>query len=473
MVELRSPFFPDALKKPTESIQINAGKKIKPEDLAAMNAFIGRHAHLPLRVYDVGQGDVDLEFLSHFSNVRKLELDLSPDVKLPGLLTLSVLDTLPDSMVTLNIGVTKGTKKGLEKLTRFRDLEELGIGGKVKDLQKLVPQLKHLKRLSLWRHTLEDLRFLGDMHLQRLSLLKGSLGSLAGLESLPHLQELMLEELRGLQNGEALAHCVHLKKIELVFADFPIPPLPGLRGLHHLHLIRDDKDVELLRAGLSNILQAPALRTLSMSAFDGMSLREIKAGFEALLDQPAPTPPGSLQRVWFGNMADAPMRDRIGQWLGVKCVSSHWQLEECDAAAAEPAEPASNAIGPDDDHEGEYDRRIDAIEERVQAAIAVQGEATPCLVAYSAYGNDENDLPVDNLDHVAVHGMCRFRHTATHAEGSDYLSAIVNSPTWLDVALLANEMLRVTGDVDHYFFEGVCEQGSEDGVAMYAFQMGS
>jgi hypothetical protein len=52
-----------------------------------------------------------------------------------------------------------------------------------------------------------------------------------------------------------------------------------------------------------------------------------------------------------------------------------------------------------DELEAEQGRLIDNIQSRVQANI--QGD---CFVQYSAYDEDANGLPVDNLDQIAVKG---------------------------------------------------------------------
>jgi hypothetical protein len=51
---------------------------------------------------------------------------------------------------------------------------------------------------------------------------------------------------------------------------------------------------------------------------------------------------------------------------------------------------------------------------------------------------------------------------------------VVEDPTWLDVAVLANDMIHTSGDFHHVFLEGINEIGHDaDGTQIYQFAMGS
>ena len=82
------------------------------------------------------------------------------------------------------------------------------------------------------------------------------------------------------------------------------------------------------------------------------------------------------------------------------------------------------------------------IQNRVESAI--DGNR---FVVYSAWPT-ENEMPIDNLDCRPFHGNLQFR------EGK-YVSPVMNSPTWLEIAVAANEMIKVTGDKHHVFLEGI------------------
>jgi hypothetical protein len=110
------------------------------------------------------------------------------------------------------------------------------------------------------------------------------------------------------------------------------------------------------------------------------------------------------------------------------------------------------------------------IENRIAAAI--DGEM---LVSYSSYDEDDEDNPVDNLDEVAAKGKIVFveLHDDFWGVGKDYRSEVLKNPTWMQVALCANEMIKTTGDQHHVFLEGIQKIKEEDGVSIYKFLMGS
>lgn len=104
---------------------------------------------------------------------------------------------------------------------------------------------------------------------------------------------------------------------------------------------------------------------------------------------------------------------------------------------------------------------------------AMQGKIADKLkkdwhVIYSAYKEDENDLPIDNLDEVYVTKPARF----ISGDGM-YTSPIVKNPTWLEICLLANDMIIATQDFHHVYLEDLLLVNREDGIHTYEFVMGS
>ena len=118
----------------------------------------------------------------------------------------------------------------------------------------------------------------------------------------------------------------------------------------------------------------------------------------------------------------------------------------------------------------EYGIRLDHIHSRIAARL---GEKP--VVFYAAYESDEGDLPIDNLDEIAIEGKVKFRaeHDPDSGEGDEYTSPVLDSPTWLDVAVLANQMIKTTGDYHHQFLESVCVLRERDGIKIAGFSMGS
>lgn len=97
---------------------------------------------------------------------------------------------------------------------------------------------------------------------------------------------------------------------------------------------------------------------------------------------------------------------------------------------------------------------------RVSAAVKAAG-MDPAVV-YS--------VPAD-LDTVAISGWAMLRSDSLD---ECYKSPPVENPTWLDLCVLANRAILVTGDLHHIFLEGVRRQGAmENGLPVYEFQFGS
>ena len=100
------------------------------------------------------------------------------------------------------------------------------------------------------------------------------------------------------------------------------------------------------------------------------------------------------------------------------------------------------------------------------------------VVYYSAYKTSKaTGDPLNNLNSIAVRGKVIFREKtdAFWADGGkDYQSEVLENPTWLDVAVAADEMIRTTGDRHHIYLESIHPMNEKiDGVKVYEFWMGS
>jgi hypothetical protein len=98
-------------------------------------------------------------------------------------------------------------------------------------------------------------------------------------------------------------------------------------------------------------------------------------------------------------------------------------------------------------------------------------------VIYSAYKTDQDRIPIDNLDEVAFEGKIRIREKKESYWGDknseDYESRVLENPTWLDLAVIANECIQTVRDFHHVFLEGFTVVGEEDGVKIATLWMGS
>lgn len=145
-----------------------------------------------------------------------------------------------------------------------------------------------------------------------------------------------------------------------------------------------------------------------------------------------------------------------------------------EAAAEAPEEDA-----PGFDHvaaarEAHVRRQID---DKIRAALEAAGHKRE-LVTYSAYKSDAEDCPIDNLDQVAVQGRCVLVAAADDYWGGSrskpYRSPVLENPTWLQVCVCANAMIRRTRDQHHVFLEGLVKLKKPiKGVPAYRFSMGS
>lgn len=120
---------------------------------------------------------------------------------------------------------------------------------------------------------------------------------------------------------------------------------------------------------------------------------------------------------------------------------------------------------------------LDKMEYTISTTCKKRGVNKNCDVIYSAYKGDYDD-PINNLDDVAIKGKCILVGYKDEFFGGDksrdYQSLIAENPTWLDIAVLANDMIEVTNDYHHVFLEGVSNTRKKiDDIPVYEFDMGS
>lgn len=139
--------------------------------------------------------------------------------------------------------------------------------------------------------------------------------------------------------------------------------------------------------------------------------------------------------------------------------------------------PEVNILDPDHNPDQEaFEAALNGMEVVIDEAISAAGQ-DETLVMYSAYESDENDVPVNNLNEVAVEGRVVLVQSKDKYWGGpdskQYQSEVLENPTWLQVAVCANAMIAVTNDRHHVFLEGLTYCTTRDGVKVYRFSMGS
>ena len=84
-----------------------------------------------------------------------------------------------------------------------------------------------------------------------------------------------------------------------------------------------------------------------------------------------------------------------------------------------------------------------------------------------------------DMNEVAIEGNVRMVEEvddfwASESGAKDYRSEVMQSPTWLDIALAADDMINSVKDFHHTFLEGVYfVSEDDDGTLNYRFSMGS
>jgi len=71
-----------------------------------------------------------------------------------------------------------------------------------------------------------------------------------------------------------------------------------------------------------------------------------------------------------------------------------------------------------------------------------------CLVRYSAYDVDKLELPINNLKETALKGkVIVFQKRGLFwTRGKGFTSNVMENPTWLDLTLVANDIIHLSGD---------------------------
>jgi hypothetical protein len=120
--------------------------------------------------------------------------------------------------------------------------------------------------------------------------------------------------------------------------------------------------------------------------------------------------------------------------------------------------------------QAEWEKRTDAL--ILEVCRSIKNE---CLVQFSAYSEDKNGLPVNNLNEIALKGKVIViqKYDPFWGKGKDYTSKIVTNPTWRDLSIIANEMIHITGDKHHIYLEGFEIIKTEKGIKHIELYMGS
>lgn len=111
-----------------------------------------------------------------------------------------------------------------------------------------------------------------------------------------------------------------------------------------------------------------------------------------------------------------------------------------------------------------YEQIINSIDNKVNKAIKLLTKEDVSVV-YAAYSTDEWDKPIDNLKDIPIHGKVKFIN-------DEFESQILDSPTWLVIAIIANKMLNKIGDYQNKYLKDVEVIENKNGIFITKFIMG-
>lgn len=112
-----------------------------------------------------------------------------------------------------------------------------------------------------------------------------------------------------------------------------------------------------------------------------------------------------------------------------------------------------------------YQEIMTKIDETIKNALSFKnGYATKpdeLYIIYSAYEEDEYGIPKINLNEIPFKGKIKFVN-----EDETYESEVYDSPTWLDIAVIANTMIMTTKDFQKKSFRDIDIFNNKNGVAI-------
>lgn len=249
-------------------------------DLERLAKFLRGYPEVALRVYGSPTTITDLEFLRHFTFVRRFYCDVFELQSLEG------LRFLPDDVTALGLGRTR-KRFSLTFLTRFRQLRDLYLEGHSRDFG-VIGNLKHLEEVTLRSVSVPSLAPL--VGLQKLWWLDMKLGGTRNLEDLRRLHGLKYLELwriRGMDNIEPISDLTELQYLFLEDLSL-VTSLPRMAKLQRLRRV-DLWGLKRLR-DMSPLLDAKSLEELYVYKASHLRLDD----FKVLRGHP------SLQRISVG-----------------------------------------------------------------------------------------------------------------------------------------------------------------------------
>ena len=255
---------------------VQFSQPLTQRELRRAGELLAARPDVQLYVYD--RASRDLDFLSFFPNLKRLQLALYELEDSSGIASVA------GSLEEFRFGPTR-KPFSLRFLEAMPTLRGLFLAGHKKDLGA-VQAAEGIRELGLSMITLPDLRVILPLsELSALSVILGGTRDLALLPKFHKLEKLMLMRITKMSDLGVLAELAGLKKLHLDWMR-NVTSLPSLASLDGLRRVRLDTMKGL--SDLAPIAAAPGLRELSIA-----NMPQLKAeNFRCLVGHP------HLEKLW-------------------------------------------------------------------------------------------------------------------------------------------------------------------------------
>lgn len=126
-------------------------------------------------------------------------------------------------------------------------------------------------------------------------------------------------------------------------------------------------------------------------------------------------------------------------------------------------------------------QRFNAYQRLVRSYLDEHRPDDQIVVLYSVFSRDE--CKYHDIQSVAYKGQIRivmlkhddWKEGESYRRKNSYESDVLENPTWLDLCVVANDMILLTGDTHHRYLESlsVHVRNNDELVAIGEFSMGS
>lgn len=196
-------------------------------DHKVLAKLLSTRPDVKLRILPFHKPFENLDFLQFYPFLKRVEIKAYHLQNINGLRYLKHLEEIV-------LGETKFSNHPLDFLIEINSLESITIE-KQKNVTKILPKLKSIKKLSLRSITLNDLDFLKLMpDVWSIEIKLGSCKDVSGLGYAKNLKYLYLWQVRGLENLEVLGRLSSLQFLSLS----SMPKIHKLPQLNNLAMLR-------------------------------------------------------------------------------------------------------------------------------------------------------------------------------------------------------------------------------------------